>query len=127
MRRTWIEAKRSLRAHRRQERPSKAPSTRYSAIKGIIEPPPYPPPQAAVVVPGDEDDGVGPQPALDDRIDLVRRPFLAGLDRFDRVLAEAGGSVDPGNGGELAGGRGGGEFVGGRVVLAALERGDISL
>lgn len=40
---------------------------------------------ATPVVPRDEDDGVGPQPTLDDRVDLVGRPFLPGLDRLDRV------------------------------------------
>src|SRR5207248_6425771 len=43
------------------------------------------------------------------------------------MLAETGRSVNPGNGGKLASGRGRGELVGGHVLFAPLERRDISL
>src|SRR5256884_6617627 len=58
---------------------------------------------AAPVVPGDEDDRVAPQTALDDGIHLVGGPFLAGLDRFDRMVAQPLRPADPGYRRQFAG------------------------
>src|SRR5438067_6151592 len=82
---------------------------------------------ATPIVPGDEDDGVRPEATLDHGIHLVCGPFLAGLDRLDRVLAQAGRAVDPGHRRQLAGRGIFGEAIGGDVVLAAFERGDVAV
>src|SRR5438128_11373538 len=58
---------------------------------------------ATPIVPGNEDDAVRPEATLDHGIHLVGCPSLASLDGFDRVLAQAGRSVDPGHSGQLAG------------------------
>src|SRR5205823_15076367 len=71
---------------------------------------------ATPFVPGDEDDSVRPEATLDHGIHLVCGPFLAGLDRLGRVLAQPGRSVDPGDRGPLAGGGIFGEAIGGDVV-----------
>src|SRR5205814_10206700 len=58
---------------------------------------------AASVAPADEDDRVAPQAALDDGIHLVGSPFLAGLDRFDRMSAQPLRPVAPGDRRQFAG------------------------
>src|SRR5436190_18821811 len=76
---------------------------------------------ATPVIPRDEDDGAGPQPTLDDGIDLLRRPFLAGPDGLDGVLAQSFGTVEPGDRRQVAGGCVPSELFRGDVVLAALQ------
>src|SRR5437867_11058953 len=82
---------------------------------------------ATPIVPGDEDDGVRPEATLDHGIHLVGGPFLAGLDRLDGVLAQAGRSVDPGHRRQLAGGGIFGEAIRGDVVLAAFQGRDVTV
>src|SRR6202035_2655098 len=81
----------------------------------------------APVVPGDEDHGVGPEPTLDDRIDLLRGPVLAILDRLDGMLTHPGWSVEPGNGGKLSSRGIGCELRRLAVVLTSLQRRDVAL
>src|SRR5947208_2821583 len=76
---------------------------------------------AAPVVPGDEDDRVAPQTALDDGIYLVGSPFLAGLDRFDRMFAQPLGPVDPGDRRQFAGRGILRKAVRAHIVFAAFE------
>src|SRR5437762_2462175 len=82
---------------------------------------------ATPVIPRDEDDGAGPQATLDDGIDLVRRPFLAGPDGLDGVLAQSFGTVEPGGGRQVAGGCVPGELLRGDVLLAALQSAAVSV
>src|SRR2546423_3076901 len=79
------------------------------------------------IVPGDEDNGIRPESTLDDGIELLRRPFLAGLDRLDRMLAQSLWTVEPGHGWQFAGRGIRRELLGCDIVLAALQRRDVSL